>query len=192
MSSCYKKNVNIEKYAEPPRTPYDQLMNKVYNSQNYYASPMPMQRTKFDMDMLKHWCPNCNFGFTVTPDSSINKKEILNPATTEFYGNPPRTPYDQLMDKVYNPQTYYAAPFPMERTIFDMDIKKIWCPKCKYGFTPTPSSSINKKEILNPATTEFYTRNNFSRENYCGASPNNVALALEDNDNVWSYNAKNM
>ena len=117
MSSCYKKNTNIEKYADPPRTPYDQLMNKVYNPQNYYAAPMPMPRTEFDMDMRKHWCPNCKFGFTVTP-------------------------------------------------------------------------SKNEKNVLNPATTEFYT----SRENYCGGSvaPNNVALALEDNDNVWSYNARNI
>ena len=186
MSSCYKKNTNIEKYAAPPRTPYDQLMNKVYNPQNYYAAPMPMPRTNFDMDMRKHWCPKCNFGFTVTP--SRNEKNVLNPATTEFYGNPPRTPYDQLINKVYNHQSYYAAPMPMDRTVFDMDMRKVLCPKCKFGFVPSPSNT--QKNVLNPATTEFYT----SRENYCGetVAPNNVALALEDNDNVWSYNARNI
>lgn len=185
MSSCYKKNINIEKYGEPPRTPFDQLMNKVYNPQSYYAAPMPMQRTKFDMDIITHWCPNCKAGFVASP--SANQKNILNPASTEFYVNPGRTPYDQMMDKVYNPQSYNAAPFPMQRTLFDMDNVKVWCPHCKYGFVPTPSA--NQKNVLNPATTEFYSFRDSSRETYC-SRPNNVALALEDNDNVWSYGSR--
>ena len=182
MSSCYKKRPNIEKYGEPPRTPYDQLMNKVYSPQSYNAAPFPMPRTEFDMKMQQHWCPKCGYGFIATP--SKDAKNILDPATTEFYANPPRTPYDQLMNQVYSPQAYNAAPFPMERTVFDMDLIKVWCPKCNYGFTPTPPKGA--KNVLNPGTTEFFS---VSRENFCGA-PNNVALALQDNDNVWSYGAK--
>jgi thiol-disulfide isomerase/thioredoxin len=57
MSSCKLKN-NIERYANPPRTPYDQLFNKMYdpNQVNFHAAPWPMQRTSFDMELQKEWC----------------------------------------------------------------------------------------------------------------------------------------
>ena len=184
MSSCYKKNVNIEKYGDPPRTPYDQLMNKVYSPQNYYAPPFPMDRTNYDVELQKKWCPNCGFGFVGDGGDTIEK-----------YGTPPRTPYDQIMNKVYSPQNYNAAPFPMDRTDFDMELKKTWCPKCTYGFIATPSQ--NEKNTLNPANI-YRQPVHHNKENYCGGGAsgggfaNNVALSLEDNDNVWSYNARNI
>lgn len=175
MSSCYKKNVNIEKYADPPRTPYDQLMNKVYSPQEYNAAPFPMDRTKYDMKVINKFSPNCKYGFEPTGEDSMEK-----------YTNP-RTPYDQMMNKVYSPQNYNAAPFPMDRTQFDAKVQKKFAPNCSYGFLPIPSPK--EKNVLNPA--------NIYKENYCGESgtgtlPNNVALALQDNDNVWSYNSSLM
>jgi thiol-disulfide isomerase/thioredoxin len=62
MSSCRLKNVT-ERYAEPPRSAYDQLFNKMYdpNNSTYNAAPWPMQRTDFDLQMQNEWCmcPQC-------------------------------------------------------------------------------------------------------------------------------------
>ena len=57
MSSCKLKN-NIERYANPPRTSYDQLFNKMYdpNSNNFRAAPWPMPRTEFDIKLQEEWC----------------------------------------------------------------------------------------------------------------------------------------
>lgn len=75
MSCCNKKVVNVENYANPPRSHYDQLMNKVYSPENqYFAAPFPMDRTDFDMRMQNRWCtlcgkpdvsscPKCGYGF---------------------------------------------------------------------------------------------------------------------------------
>ena len=73
--SCQNKRVNIEKYANPPRTPFDQLMNKVYNTaDNYHAAPYPMPRTDFDIKMQQHWCPKCGHGFSdMDPQGSYPK-----------------------------------------------------------------------------------------------------------------------
>ena len=179
MSSCYKKNVNIEKYGEPPRTAFDQYMNKVYSPQNYYSAPFPMDRTKYDMRVINTLAPNCEFGFKSTGNDTLEK----------YDNNILRTPYDQYMEKVYSPQNYYSAPFPMERTQRDVKVQEKLSPNCGVGFVGTPSSG--QKNVLNPAN--IYGPN--SKENYCGEGggrgfANNVALALEDNDNVWSYNSK--
>jgi len=175
MSSCYKKNVNIEKYADPPRTPYDQLMNKVYSPQEYNAAPFPMDRTKYDMKVINKFAPNCKYGFEDNQNDSMEK-----------YTNP-RTPYDQMMNKVYSPQNYNAAPFPMDRTQFDAKVQKTFSPNCSYGFLAVPRQK--EKNVLNPA--------NIYKEDYCGGGdasylPNNTSLALQDNDNVWSYNSSLM
>jgi ribosomal protein S27AE len=222
------KRVNIEKYAEPPRTPYDQLMNKVYDPQNkYYAAPFPMQRTNADMEQLKKWCPKCGFGF------------VSDHQNVEHYANPPRTHYDQLMNKVYDPQNkYYAAPFPMQRTNADLELMKTWCPKCGYGFVSdhpmkpsAPSSSgCSDYQIKmgceergyagdhigcfdnsssdffgkckypstpggpNPNPVNPYSSNFTTKEHYCGGNSAGgmPALGLQDNDNMWSYNARMM
>ena len=40
-----------------------------------------------------------------------------------------RTPYDQLMNRVYNPNNValYPAPWPMEKTLEDQKAQKQWC-----------------------------------------------------------------
>ena len=47
----------------------------------------------------------------------------------ESYNYPNRTPYDQLMDLVYNPNSekMHPAPWPMERSNFDLTLQKKWC-----------------------------------------------------------------
>lgn len=78
MSSCRLKNIT-ERYAEPPRSAYDQLFNKMYdpNNSTYNAAPWPMQRTNFDLRMQKEWCtcPLCC-------DERSNKNITMSPYTT--------------------------------------------------------------------------------------------------------------
>ena len=182
MSSCKNKNVNIEKYATPPRTAYDQLMAKVYDPEGrYFAAPFPMRRTNADLEVQQRLAPKCGYGF------------VTDVPTKEGYANPPRTHYDQLMAKVYSPDRdiYFGAPFPMDRTKIDMAFRSGFSlPPCtNYGFQVFPKD----KDV---------------KENYCGgycgsaggcgsctACPRNLghpALALNDNDNVLSYNATMM
>jgi hypothetical protein len=64
MSCCNKKNISsIERYVEAQnqRTPYDQLMNKVYSPMNdaYHAAPYPTPRTQFDQELEKRLCTCC-------------------------------------------------------------------------------------------------------------------------------------
>ena len=181
MSSCNNKRVNIEKYAEPPRTPYDQLMNKVYDPVgNYFAAPFPMPRTNYDIEFQKLLCPKCGFGFK--SDSAKYQAPFKNPYTREGYANPPYTHYDQLLNKVYSANDkYFAAPYPMQRTNYDVEFQKILCPRCGTGFTP----DTNKYQ---PSFKNPY----HSKENYCGSTNSHPALILNDNDNTWSYNATMM
>ena len=45
------------------------------------------------------------------------------------YNNIRRTPYDQLMERMYNPETVnlYPAPWPMVKTESDMNSQKKFC-----------------------------------------------------------------
>ena len=47
---------------------------------------------------------------------------------------PRRTAFDQMMAKVYDPtdrgNAYHSAPWPMDRTEFDVNLQQKWCPKC--------------------------------------------------------------
>ena len=65
---------------------------------------------------------------------------------------------DQNIDRVYNPNTQipHPPPWPLERTQFDMNLQKIWCPGCAensfYGpkqpvITPQP---ISPQPIISP------------------------------------------
>lgn len=72
--SCQNKNVSYERYAAPPRTAYDQLMNNMYNpvgNNQYYAAPFPIPRTHFDTVMQQKLCPSCGKGYyDENPDSA--------------------------------------------------------------------------------------------------------------------------
>jgi hypothetical protein len=68
MSNKFRK-LNIEKYDSVynnyNRTPYDQLMNLVYDPANVkmHPAPWPMERTKFDLNLQKKFCiTDCGFG----------------------------------------------------------------------------------------------------------------------------------
>ena len=67
MSSCQKKNLpSYENYANPPRSNFDQLMNKMYNPTTYMAAPNPMSNTAYDLNIKKNStvCPNCSKYYT--------------------------------------------------------------------------------------------------------------------------------
>ena len=59
----YKENFDAV-YNYPNRTPYDQLMNLVYdpNNEKLHPAPWPMERTNFDLNLQKKWCiSDCGF-----------------------------------------------------------------------------------------------------------------------------------
>jgi len=101
--SCGKKNINIERYHNPHRSHFDQIMMKVYNPDNqYHAAPYPMDRTDFDMRLIKQWstCPKCGHGFTDM--------------------NPSKGPYGPLngassCGTPVNPTMSYATGYPVGR-----------------------------------------------------------------------------
>lgn len=177
MSSCKNKNVNIENYATPPRTPYDQLMAKVYDPEGrYFAAPFPMRRTEQDLNMQQRLAPKCGYGFV----SDVPIKED--------FVQQPRTYYDQLMMNMYSPNTssYHGAPFPMERTNRDMDIKNsLDIGSCDFGF---------KRDGKNLPLKEGYCGYRGLGQGcpYCIRNIGHPALALNDNDNALSYNASLM
>ncbi len=52
---------------------------------------------------------------------------------------------DQVIGNVYNPDSSlpHPPPWPLERTPFDMNMQKIWCPGCAKGsFVPTPTNPV--------------------------------------------------
>ena len=57
---------------------------------------------------------------------------------------PRRTAFDQMMAKVYDPNykenAYHSAPWPMDRTNFDVQLQQTWCPNCTSAseLTATP------------------------------------------------------
>lgn len=48
------------------------------------------------------------------------------------YVNTSRVSLTQTLSKVYNPAsvTEHPAPWPMQSTNYDKDLKRIWCPDC--------------------------------------------------------------
>lgn len=73
MSSCQRKNVNVERF-QPNRTPLDQVMARMYNPVGEYAAaPWPMQRTVADLRLQKEFCPSCG---TFVPDVRPNGQTL--------------------------------------------------------------------------------------------------------------------
>lgn len=99
-----------------------------------------------------------------------------------------RTPFDNYMIEKYNTQ-----PFPGSRTQSDMNLQKVFCPKCK---PPQPSVSSMRKPVyqenyapLSGFRTEFdkqlqkkWCPKECINEGYCGASTFN-----DPDMNPWSY-----
>lgn len=199
MSSCYKKKINVEKYASPPRTPYDQTMNNMYNNSLYHAAPFPMEKTRYDAVFQKLYCPHC--GYTDSKNyNGCNSFKIVNPppikkhnsepvslAELPEYFSYPRTPYDQNMKNMYSPDTYFAAPFPMEKTRYDMNFQELHCPNCKKYFksvNPPSEKNNNFKDWEIPSRVyEGYNGGG------CSIKKSLPDLSLDDNDNPWSYNS---
>lgn len=61
------------------------------------------------------------------------------------YVNTPRTPLNQTLQKVYNPATVkeHPAPWPMQKTNFDIDLQQIWCPDCGKAIIPDKVPNLN-------------------------------------------------
>ena len=196
MSSCYKKTVNVEKYGTPPRTPYDQQMNKMYDPNSYYSAPFPMEKTRYDMMYELIFCPNCKHSGHIGDAGSTgcNVFKVVGPPLLDSpMPNPykemfsfPRTPYDQQMNKMYDPSSYYAPPFRMDRTRYDMSFLELSCPHCKTVF-----KTVNPPSEENPIPSNLYKNHNSTYEGYnskgCAINKFLPALSLEDNDNPLSY-----
>jgi hypothetical protein len=71
-----------------------------------------------------------------------------------------RTPYDQLMAKVYNPDSVvlYPAPWPMDKTDADMALQKKWCiTDCgKYSAYPNRKMPMLNAENSNGMVSEGF------------------------------------
>lgn len=113
------------------------------------------------------------------------------------YGqNPNTTHINQLMNRVYNPNTIpesdYPAPWPMPRTEYDriMNSQSTICDCCKLnpnelkipGPKYLPSYSINP--ILEGYTTP--------PAKYYQYATRSQVMTLEDPDNCYSYTATNL
>lgn len=60
--SCGLKRFNTERYEIPANLAhYDQVLNRVYNPDSAmpHPPPWPLERTNFDMNLQKTWCPGC-------------------------------------------------------------------------------------------------------------------------------------
>lgn len=61
---------------------------------------------------------------------------------------PQRTAFDQMMAKVYDPNdkgnSYHSAPWPMDRTDFDVKLQQTWCPKCTSASEIIPNPPMEK------------------------------------------------
>lgn len=74
---------------------------------------------------------------------------------------------NQNMNRVYNPNgQIHPPPWPTQRTQFDMNMQKTWCPSCV------------SKENFEPQNIQYITRD--------------TALTLQDPDNIWSYTASKL
>lgn len=81
--SCGSKRFNIERYeiaanmADP-----DQIIDRVYNpdTQIPHPPPWPLERTQFDMNMQKTWCPvGCGSGNSFVPFPAPTQAPIYTP-----------------------------------------------------------------------------------------------------------------
>ena len=81
MSNCQNCGKLRENYPANTNNYYfNNLQKNVYseNAQPYHAAPYPMQRTTFDLNMIKAFCENCGPGFC--PESVKNQPtEPANP-----------------------------------------------------------------------------------------------------------------
>ena len=79
-----------------------------------------------------------------------------------------RTPYDQLMNRVYNPEnvTLYPAPWPMDKTDADLALQKAWCiSDCgKYNSYPNKNAPMMNAKFSDGMVSEGFiypVRENF-------------------------------
>jgi len=113
---------------------------------------------------------------------------------TERYAGPQRSPYDQLFNKMYDPNnsTYNAAPWPMQRTNFDLEMQNEWC------MCPTCCSRRSDKNVtMSPYTTNvpmmegygcgYKTTNAPMMEGYGRGYNTTQSLSVQDPANFSSY-----
>jgi hypothetical protein len=200
MSSCRLKRVNMEKY-NPPRTPYDQLMAKVYdpNAQKEHPPPWPMQRTDFDKALNTKWDANCQASYLsdewknarmpkyeseFMPESNqfMSKENFCGCPSCGGYGCSCAVPK----------YGYGYIPVCQCDSCFSNMTTEGYCGRAYYNDPTMPIEGFkNTKEnydgINNNQAT--YTNINMLQKNGC-LNAEQPVNSLQDPYNWWSYSAK--